>query len=110
MAITKDAVLYYRVSTSSVEQDTSYIAQSNYKSSDYNIVRKYGDKGTGTQVLNRKQFCEMILECGVDIKEVEGQILFIPSSEREAKYNTILVSHTSRFMRNQLLMKSANPT
>lgn len=106
MAITKDAVLYYRVSTSSVEQDTSYIAQSNYKSSDYNIVRKYGDKGTGTQVLNRKQFCEMILECGVDIKEVEGQILFIPSSEREAKYNTILVSHTSRFMRNQLLMKS----
>lgn len=64
---TKNAVLYYRVSTTSEEQETSYIAQSNYKSSDYNIVKKYGDKGSGTQVLNRKHFCEMINECGVDI-------------------------------------------
>lgn len=103
---TKDAVLYYRVSTSSIEQDTSFITQSNYKSSDYNIVKRYGDKGTGTQVLNRKQFCEMIFDCGVDIKEVEGQILFISSEERKSKHSTILVSHTSRFMRNQLLMKS----
>lgn len=98
------AFLYYRVSTTSEEQDTSFIAQSNYKSENYDIVAKFGDKGTARNIKKRPSFREMLYRCNVNIKEIEGHTLFVVG-DRKPEVNTILVSHTSRFMRNQLLMK-----
>lgn len=97
--------LYARVSTLSEEQATSFNAQTKYKSDDYNIVEVFADQGkTGTKILNRKSFCEMLYRCNIDIKEIEGNILFL-KGDRIPEVNLIIVSHTSRFMRNQLLMK-----
>lgn len=99
----KDAVLYYRVSSvGSDRQDTSYNLQSNFSSEDWNIIKKFGDKGTGTKVLNRPNFIQMLNEMGVDVEEHKKH-LFFTASDREPICKNILVSHTSRFVRDKLI-------
>lgn len=103
----KKSCLYARVSKTDEAQDTSYHNQQKIKLDGYEIVKTYADRGTGTQVKNRKQFKQMIYDCGVDIERVEDTNIynFIPR-DREPMYDAIIVSHTSRFIRNQLMMKS----
>ena len=103
----KKSCLYARVSTTQNDQDTSYENQKKIQVEGYDIIHTYADRGTGTQVKNRKYFKEMINDCGVDIQRVEDTNIynFIPR-DREPKYEAIIVTHTSRFIRNQLMMKS----
>lgn len=103
---TKEKVfLYARVSTTSEEQITSFNTQSNYKSGDYEIVEVFADYGkTATKVFNRPNFLKMLEKCNVIIERHKGNIIFI-TGESKPVVNKILVSHSSRFMRNQLLMK-----
>ena len=95
--------LYCRVSTQNEEQNTSYKHQQNISVKGYDIIKVYADRGTGTNI-KRKNFQQMLYDCGVDIKEIEGNVLFI-ASDRKAMFESIIVTHTSRFLRNQLLMK-----
>lgn len=103
---TKEKVyLYARVSTTSEEQLTSFNTQSNYKSSDYEIIEVFADYGkTATKVFNRPNFIEMLKRCNVLVEKHKGNIIFV-SGESKAQVNKIIVSHSSRFMRNQILMK-----
>lgn len=100
----RKAFLYYRVSTTSEEQETSFITQSNYNSDEFDIIGRFGDKGTARHIRKRPNFKEMLKRCNIDIDEVKGNIIFSVGN-RKPEVNVILVSHTSRFMRNQLLMK-----
>ena len=103
---TKEQVyLYARVSTTSEEQLTSFNTQSNYKSSDYEIIEVFADYGkTATKVFNRPNFIKMLNKCNVKVKKHEGNIIFVTGNS-EPEVNKIIVSHSSRFMRNQILMK-----
>lgn len=97
--------LYARVSTTSDEQLTSFNTQSNYKSDNYEIIEVFADFGkTATKVFNRPHFLEMLKRCNVLVEKYEGNIIFIKGN-KEPEVKKILVSHSSRFMRNQLLMK-----
>ena len=97
--------LYARVSTTSEEQLTSFNTQSNYKSSDYEIIEVFADYGkTATKVFNRPNFIEMLKRCNVIVEKHKGNIIFV-SGDSTPAVNKILVSHSSRFMRNQMYMK-----
>ena len=103
---TKEQVyLYARVSTTSQEQLTSFNTQSSYRSSSYEIIEVFADYGkTATKVFNRPNFIEMLKRCNVLVEKHKGNIIFV-SGDSKPQVNKILVSHSSRFMRNQLLMK-----
>lgn len=103
---TKEQVyLYARVSTTSQEQLTSFNTQSNYRSSSYEIIEVFADYGkTATKVFNRPNFIEMLRKCNVLVEKHKGNIIFV-SGDSKPQVHKILVSHSSRFMRNQLLMK-----
>lgn len=103
---TKEKVfLYARVSTTSEEQLTSFNTQSSYRSSSYEIIEVFADYGkTATKVFNRPNFIEMLKRCNVLVEKHKGNIIFV-SGDSKPQVNKILVSHSSRFMRNQLLMK-----
>lgn len=105
---TKERVyLYARVSTTTAEQLTSFTAQQNYKSDNYEIIEVFADYGkTATKVFNRPNFIEMLKKCNVDVKRVEGNHIIFVTGDRTPVVNKILVSHTSRFMRNQIMMQS----
>lgn len=100
----KKSCLYARVSTQNEEQDTSFLHQQHISVTGYDIQKIYADRGTGTNI-KRKNFQQMLYDCGIDIKEIEGNIIFVPS-DRESMFESIIVTHTSRFLRNQLLMKA----
>ena len=103
---TKEQVyLYARVSTTSQEQLTSFNTQSSYRSSSYEIIEVFADYGkTATKVFNRPNFIEMLKRCNVLVEKHKGNIIFV-NGDGKPQVHKILVSHSSRFMRNQLLMK-----
>ena len=103
---TKEQVyLYARVSTTSQEQLTSFNTQSSYRSSSYEIIEVFADYGkTATKVFNRPNFIEMLKRCNVLVEKHKGNIIFVNGNSKP-QVHKILVSHSSRFMRNQLLMK-----
>ena len=105
---TKEKVyLYARVSTTTEEQLTSFTTQQNYKSDDYEVIEVFADYGkTATKVFNRPSFIQMLEKCNVKVKKVEGNNIIFVTGDKTPEVNKILVSHTSRFMRNQILMQS----
>jgi len=95
--------IYARVSTESVEQDSSFQSQIKYftdKFSDtYDIVKVYSDKGSGLSLKNRPQFQQMIKDAGLDIEERKGKVNTYVSN-RQPQFKYILTKSVSRFSRN----------
>ena len=103
-----ECFLYCRTSTT--DQITSIKAQENFKSEEYNIVDVFSDFGkTATKVRNRPQFVELLKRCGVKFVNIENKLVFLPNGD-EPEVRLILVSHTSRFMRNARLMEDVLDT
>ncbi|EJT6154781.1 recombinase family protein [Clostridium perfringens] len=104
----KDCFLYCRTSTT--DQITSIKAQENFKSNEYNILEIFSDFGkSATKVKNRPQFIDMLNKCGVKIVSLENKIVFLPNGKKP-QTNLIIVSHTSRFMRNAKYMEDVLDT
>ena len=101
------SALYARVSTQNEEQDTSYHNQQKIKVEGYDIVKTYADRGSGTQVYNRENFKKLLYDCGIDLEKIRNTKTYnFIASDREPLYEAIVVSHTSRFLRNQVMMKT----
>ena len=104
--MTNNYCAYIRVSTSSVEQINSFESQEFYFKNlkGYEIKKIYADKGiTGTSMKKRDAFNEMLHDCGLDVKQIDGKQIYI-ASKREPLYNYILVKSTSRFARNIMVI------
>jgi DNA invertase Pin-like site-specific DNA recombinase len=93
---------YCRVSTSSKDQENSFENQQSYfqreisKNPEWEYCGIYADKGlTGTSTAKRKEFLRMVYDAGIDFDDGKYSL-----SEREPKFNLILVKNTSRFARN----------
>lgn len=102
---------YCRVSTGSEEQLNSFTNQKQFfvehisKSKDMELVEVYADKGlTGTSLYKRPEFNKMLRDAGLDIVDIRGRKYVTAPSDREPKFNLILVSNTSRFARNILVV------
>ena len=112
--------IYRRVSTKDELQDKSYSDQEIFmrdyveRSEKYELYKIYSDKTSGTKLLQRKEFKQMLEDAGLEIQKIEndahknkltGEIklhtkfVTIPSGV-SPKFNTILVKDTSRFARN----------
>ncbi|MGK5512278.1 recombinase family protein [Brevibacillus formosus] len=101
-------VAYCRVSTSTKDQLNSFENQQGYfkreisKKDNMELVETYADRGlSGTTMGKRKEFLRMLYDAGVDWVIVKGKVL-LTQSNREPKFERILVSNTSRFARNIL--------
>ncbi|MGD8190963.1 recombinase family protein [Brevibacillus ginsengisoli] len=99
---------YCRVSTSTKDQLNSFENQQTYfqreisKKPEWELIEIYADKGlSGTTMNKRKEFLRMLYDAGVDWQIIKGKVV-LTSSEREPKFNRIMVSNTSRFARNIL--------
>ncbi|WEZ09601.1 recombinase family protein [Priestia flexa] len=102
----KKVAIYTRVSTDKEEQQLSFKTQKEYyikycSDNDYILHRIYADEGlTGTN-FNRKDFLEMLYDSGVDvIRNKENRITGFEKSNREPKFNLIIMKDISRFSRN----------
>lgn len=98
---------YVRVSTKSHEQDHSYESQKDFfenevlklpQYKDFEIYKIYSDKDTATR-FKRKGFLEMLYDAGIDVIKVKNELTF-HTSDREPKFNRILVTNLSRFARD----------
>lgn len=99
------AVLYTRVSTNKDEQEKSLQIQEEVykdycKHKGYELIQIYPDKGTATSVRQRPEFLEMMRHAGLDYEvNNEGTDIF-RTSDRESKFDIIIVKDASRFSRN----------
>ncbi|QZY56659.1 recombinase family protein [Crassaminicella profunda] len=105
---------YCRVSTDGEDQLNSYENQLDYfqnkthELGNYELVGIYADKGlSATSMKKRKEFLQMIHDAGIDVEELQYKhnkkdkiSLNLKLSDREPKFNKILVKNTSRFARN----------
>lgn len=102
---------YARVSTNSQDQNNSYENQKSYferelsKNENYEFVGIYADRGISGLKLHREKFNEMLIDAGLDIKEVfsddrRKMKYMVIESNREPKFHRIFVKNTSRFARN----------
>lgn len=102
----KRAVLYTRVSTNKDEQKSSLDNQKEMykqycKSRGFELVDVYADVGTGTNVRRRPNFIRMITDGGLDhVKSDVGYDEF-KMSNRNPKFDYIIVKDAPRFSRNQ---------
>ena len=93
---------YCRVSTNSLAQEDSFEYQKNYfereiaKDERYELVRVYAEKGlSGTSLLKRPEFNEMINDAGVDVeykKDSRGRIVntdYTRNLDRETNYSNL---------------------
>lgn len=100
------AVLYTRVSTDKDEQKSSLENQRQFyeeycKRHNYELLDIYSDVGTGTNVRRRPDFVKMIVDAGLDhVKSDVGYDEFTLSN-REPKFNFIIVKDVPRFSRSQ---------
>lgn len=104
-------VAYCRVSTGSEEQANSFTNQKEHftkyiqESEDMIFVGIYADKGiTGTSLNKRPEFNRMLQDAGLDIVDVRGKKYVLVDGGRNPRFNLILVSNTSRFARNILVV------
>lgn len=105
------SVAYCRVSTDSKEQANSFENQKEHfteyisKSEDMELIDIYADQGiTGTSLSKRPEFNRMLRDAGLDVVTVRGNKYVLVDSGREPLFNLILVSNTSRFARNILVV------
>ena len=105
--------VYGRVSTGHIEQESSYENQYNYFKNKIDnegneLYHFYGDKGiSGTSLNKRKEFNRMLNDCGIDIKKVNNQIVYV-LSERTPKFNMIYTKSTSRLARTTDIIQIIN--
>ena len=88
---------YVRVSTETLEQDSSYNNQEQMYLSK-GIQHIYKDKETGTSI-NRPQFIRMLQDCGLSI-EIIGKKLIVLPTDKEPKYDKIYCKSIRRFSRD----------
>lgn len=98
---------YCRVSTATEDQENSFEAQKAYfeknKIDNFDIVKIYADKGlSGTSFENRPEFLQMLEDAGVDIEK--GKKWQYIASDREPKFQRILVTNSSRLARNIMIL------
>lgn len=99
------SVVYSRTSTNLSEQDTSYEQQLLYNDSRFDIIARLGERASAFKNFRKRKILQDILyDMGIDIKEVDKQIIFVPS-KRESKYQCIICANTSRLSRNLLECK-----
>ncbi|MGL4451793.1 MAG: recombinase family protein [Sarcina sp.] len=99
------SVVYSRTSTNLSEQDTSYEQQLLYKDSRFDIIERLGERASAFKNFRKRKVLQNILyDMGIDIKEVDKQIIFVPS-KRESKFKCIVCANTSRLSRNLLECK-----
>lgn len=98
--------IYTRVSTDKKEQKLSFQSQSEYYTQyclekGYDLYHIYADEGiTGTKK-DRKEFINMMLEAGLDVeRNKSNKIISFEKSDREPKFNYILMKDITRFSRN----------
>ncbi|MEG1141800.1 MAG: recombinase family protein [Clostridia bacterium] len=95
--------IYARVSTESLEQDGSFEAQQRYfteKYKDkYEIVEIYAEKKSGTNIKNRDEFQKLLKDAGLELEHKKGNINLY-NTNKEPKFNYILVKSVSRLSRN----------
>lgn len=99
----KKACIYVRVSTEHEEQDQSYNAQLNYfkehYKEDYDIIKIYAEKESGTSIKKREEFKKMLKDSGLELEEKRGNIN-IYNTNKEPQFNYIITKSISRFARN----------
>ncbi|MGA3677140.1 recombinase family protein [Lysinibacillus agricola] len=102
----KRAVIYGRVSTDKKEQEQSLDLQTISMQEQcvvdgYILEGTFAETGSATKVRNRKQFIELMKNCGLDFHEIQnGTDYFSRSKDRKSKYDIIYVKDTSRISRN----------
>ena len=105
--------VYGRVSTGHIEQESSYENQYNYFKNKIDnegneLYHFYGDKGiSGTSLNKRKEFNRMLNDCGIDVKKVNNQIVYV-LSDRTPKFNMIYTKSTSRLARTTDIIQIIN--
>lgn len=99
------AVVYTRVSTDKVEQETSLQFQQEYYSNfcereGYQLIHIFADEGlTGTNS-KRDDFLKMMHGAGLNFTKGSGKIIHFDKSDREPLFDLIIVKDVSRFSRN----------
>lgn len=108
-------VAYCRVSTKSTSQQNSFENQADYfrqylNKPEYELLDIYADEGISGTKLKRKEFERMLIDAGLQIKEIINdagdtrknmvKYVTIPSGIRKPKFKYIFVKDTSRFSRN----------
>ncbi|OPJ65501.1 recombinase family protein [Clostridium chromiireducens] len=127
----KTVACYCRVSTKSGPQASSLNNQESFfkdfigkNANDYKLHKIYADHGISGTLLHRENFEKMLIDAGLDIKEYDYTVKKLTTvsdkaetkeikvnykeytflvSDREPKFNEILVRNTSRFSRNVLI-------
>lgn len=110
----KKVAVYARVSTSKIEQLSSFENQKAYyeaklsKENGYDLVKMYADEGrTGTS-LKREGFMKMLHDAGLDVKINKNEVGSIKNtntvinyfvSDRKPKFDYIFVKNSSRLAR-----------
>ncbi|PGM53277.1 recombinase family protein [Bacillus sp. AFS053548] len=96
--------VYARVSTSSDDQLNSLSNQQKYyaeycKQKGYNLVEMYVDEMSGTNMVKRTGFQQMLHDSGINIITDEISTRYIVS-DRKPKFNLIICKDISRFARS----------
>lgn len=127
----KTVACYCRVSTKSGPQASSLNNQKSFfndfiekNANEYKLYKIYPDHGISGTLLHRENFEKMLIDAGLDIKEYDYTVKKLTTvsdkaetkeikvnykeytflvSDREPKFNEILVRNTSRFSRNVLI-------
>ncbi len=86
--------IYYRVSTSSDDQLNSLENQQKYyteycRDKEYNLVNMYVDEVSGTNMIKRTGFQQMLFDSGIDIFTDDISTRYIPSS-RKPKHSLVI--------------------
>lgn len=106
------AVLYTRVSTDKEEQNKSLEIQDKHytdycERNGYELIEKYIEIGSGTNVRERPEFIRMLEDAGLRYdRNNNGSDLF-HTTEKESKFDCIIVKDASRFSRNAEIGQNA---
>ncbi|MFD4706084.1 recombinase family protein [Gottfriedia sp. NPDC058432] len=96
--------IYTRVSTSSDDQLNSLENQQKYyteycRDRGYNLVNMYVDEVSGTNMIKRTGFQQMLYDSGIDIITDDISTRYIPSN-RKPKHSLVICKDVSRFSRS----------
>lgn len=102
-------VAYCRVSTGKVEQATSLVNQTQYfktkcsEHENYELGEIYADRGVSGKKLKRPEYNRMLEDAGLDLQIMSNGEIHLSVSDREPKFELILIKDTSRLARNILI-------
>jgi site-specific DNA recombinase len=102
-----DVAVYTRISTKQEEQYSSLQIQEEHyleycNNNGYNLVKLYTDEGLSATSTKRKGFLDLLYDAGLDYEKDKdtNEILYFKESDREPKFNMIILKDVSRFSRN----------